>query len=199
MVPPNRGTEMQGSGRCNCRVLRAAEPLCYFSALVRPIRLTVRTRPSQGRNTGSIPVWATSFRIRRSLRDRQPRESKPELGSTSVLPTQLSKATSCKLGVRTRRGMGVAILSSRTEEIMVNRDDELPREGERPQCDAYDGTGDEHGEPREFRYGSGFDKPERGRWAGQEREEIFTRPYDDWSSPGYVFYAGKGYHREFVD
>jgi len=95
--------------------------------------------------------------------------------------------------------MGVAILSSRTEEIMVNRDDELPREGERPQFDAYDGTGDEHGEPREFRYGSGFDKPERGRWAGQEREEIFTRPYDDWSSPGYVFYAGKGYHREFVD
>src|SRR6266511_4714465 len=82
---------------------------------------------------------------------------------------------------------------------MVNRDDELPREGERPQFDAYDGTGDEHGEPREFRYGSGFDKPERGRWAGQEREEIFTRPYDDWSSPGYVFYAGKGYHREFVD
>ncbi len=82
---------------------------------------------------------------------------------------------------------------------MDNRDDELPRAAERAQFDAYDGMGDEHGEPSEFRYGSGFDKPERGRWVSQEREEVFTRPYDEWSSPGYVFYAGKGYHREFVD
>jgi len=82
---------------------------------------------------------------------------------------------------------------------MAHPDDEFRRGVERPQFDAYDGTGDEHGQPREFRYGSGFDKPERGRWVSQEAEENFTRPYDEWSNPGYVFYAGKGYHREFVD
>jgi len=82
---------------------------------------------------------------------------------------------------------------------MANPDDEFRRGVERPQFGAYEGSGDEHGEPSEFRYGSGFDKPERGRWVSQEREEVFTRPYDEWSTPGYVFYAGKGYHREFVD
>ena len=35
-------------------------PCANFPAPVWPIRLTVRTRPSQGRNTGSIPVGATS-------------------------------------------------------------------------------------------------------------------------------------------
>jgi len=82
---------------------------------------------------------------------------------------------------------------------MANRDDEFRRGVERPQFGAYDGEGDEHGEPREFRYGRDFDKPEHGRWAEQEREDVFSRPYDRWSSPGYVFYAGKGYHREFID
>ena len=80
-----------------------------------------------------------------------------------------------------------------------DRDDEIPRGVERRQFDAYEGTGAEHGEPREYRFGSGFDKPERGRWTDQEREEIFSRPHDEWSSPGYVFYAGQGYHREFID
>jgi hypothetical protein len=45
---------------------------------------------------------------------------------------------------------------------MANRDDEFRRGVERPQFSAYDGTGDEHGEPREYHYGSGFEKPERG-------------------------------------
>ncbi len=82
---------------------------------------------------------------------------------------------------------------------MVKRDEEFRRGVERPQFNAYDGVGDEHGEPREYPYGSGFDKPERGRWARQDRERIFSQPHNDWSSPGYVFYAGKGYHREFID
>src|SRR5687768_17370997 len=85
------------------------------------------------------------------------------------------------------------------EAAMPVRDDEFRRGVERPQFNAYDGMGDEHGEPREYRYGSGFDKEERGRWADQEREGIYSQPYDRWSSRGYVFYAGKGYHREFVD
>ena len=81
---------------------------------------------------------------------------------------------------------------------MVNRDGR--RHGvERPQFGAYEGVGDEHGEPREFRYGNDFDRQEAGRWASQAREDVFSRPYDEWSSPGYVFYAGKGYHREFID
>ena len=80
-----------------------------------------------------------------------------------------------------------------------DRDDEMPRGIERRQFDAFDGIGDEHGEPREYRFGTGFDKPERGRWTDQEREEVHSLPYDEWSSPGYVFYAGKGYHREFID
>lgn len=33
----------------------------------------------------------------------------------------------------------------------------------------------------------------------EDREKIFSRPYDEWSGPGYGFYAGQGYHREFVD
>lgn len=80
-----------------------------------------------------------------------------------------------------------------------DRDDEIPRDVERPQFDAYAGTGTDHGEPSEYRFGSGFDKPEAGRSTDQDREEIYSRPYDEWSSPGYVFYAGKGYHREFID
>ena len=60
---------MQGTFRRRVRALGSCSsapglprkaPLCYFARPVRPIRLTVRTRPSQGRNTGSIPVWATS-------------------------------------------------------------------------------------------------------------------------------------------
>ena len=78
---------------------------------------------------------------------------------------------------------------------MDNRDDELPRGAERRQFDAYEGTVDEHGQPREYHYGSSFDKPHRGR----EPEDVFTQPYDQWSSPRYVFYGGEGYHREFVD
>ena len=78
---------------------------------------------------------------------------------------------------------------------MDNRDDELPRGAERRQFDAYEGTVDEHGQSREYHYGSSFDKPHRGR----EPEDVFTQPYDQWSSPRYVFYGGKGYHREFVD
>jgi hypothetical protein len=81
---------------------------------------------------------------------------------------------------------------------MANRDDEFRREVNRPQFSAYDGTGEEHGEPREYRYGSGFEKPERGRWSDQHPVDVYTQPYDRWSSPGYVFYAGKGYHREFI-
>lgn len=82
---------------------------------------------------------------------------------------------------------------------MVNRNDDDFRRGvERPQFSAYDGTGDEHGEPREYHFGHGFDEPERGRWP-RVREDVFTQPYDRWSNPGYVFYAGKGYHREFID
>ncbi len=82
---------------------------------------------------------------------------------------------------------------------MEDREDRIRRENDRRQFDAYEGTGTEHGEPREYRFGSGFDKPEAGRWTDQKREEIYSRPYDEWSSPGYVFYAGKGYHREFID
>lgn len=82
---------------------------------------------------------------------------------------------------------------------MAHRDEEFRRGVERPQFGAYDGTGEEHGEPREYHYGHGFDKPERGRWPEQDREDVFTQPYDRWTSPGYVFYAGKGYHREFID
>jgi hypothetical protein len=82
---------------------------------------------------------------------------------------------------------------------MEDREDRSRRENDRRQFDAYGGTGAEHGEPREYRFGSGFDKPEAGRWTDQKREEIYSRPYDEWSSPGYVFYAGKGYHREFID
>jgi hypothetical protein len=85
------------------------------------------------------------------------------------------------------------------EAAMANRDDEFRRGVERPQFSAYDGTGDEHGEPREYHYGSGFDKPERGRWSDQHPVDVYTQPYDRWSNPGYVFYAGKGYHREFID
>jgi hypothetical protein len=85
------------------------------------------------------------------------------------------------------------------EAVVAKRDEEFRRGVDRPQFNAYDGVGDEHGEPREYPYGSGFDKPERGRWANPEREKIFSRPYDAWSSPGYGFYAGKGYHREFID
>ena len=48
-----------------------------------------------------------------------------------------------------------------------------------------DDIGDEHGESREY--------------PAREREKIFSRPYDEWSGPGYGFYAGEGYHREFVD
>ena len=81
---------------------------------------------------------------------------------------------------------------------MINRDDRR-RGVERPQFGAYEGTGDEHGEPREFRYGSDFDKQEAGRWVRQDRENVFSRPYDEWSNPSYAFYAGKGYHREFID
>jgi hypothetical protein len=81
---------------------------------------------------------------------------------------------------------------------MAERDGER-RGMERPRIESSDGAGDEHGEPREYRYGSGFDKPEAGRWANQDRENVFSRPYDEWSSPGYAFYAGKGYHREFID
>src|SRR5204863_9292571 len=40
------------------RFARCGEPVLLCPPR-RPIRLTVRTRPSQGRNTGSIPVWAT--------------------------------------------------------------------------------------------------------------------------------------------
>lgn len=80
-----------------------------------------------------------------------------------------------------------------------NPEDELPHERDRRQSEAYEGTGSEHGEPREYRFGSGFDKPEPGRWTSQEREETYSRPYDEWSNPGYVFYAGQGYHREFID
>lgn len=83
---------------------------------------------------------------------------------------------------------------------MAYRDDDDFRRGvERPQFSAYDGVGDEHGEPREYHFGHGFEKPERGRWRARDREDVFTQPYDQWSSPGYVFYAGKGYHREFID
>ena len=82
---------------------------------------------------------------------------------------------------------------------MEERGDRIRRGSERRQFDAYEGIGSEHGEPSEYRFGSGFDKPEAGRWTDQEREEIYSRPYDEWSSPGYVFYAGKGYHREFID
>jgi osmotically-inducible protein OsmY len=80
-----------------------------------------------------------------------------------------------------------------------DREGPLPRDVERPQFGAYDGEGNEHGEPREFRYGSGFDKPEHGRWAGQRHVDAYSRPYDEWNHPGYVFYAGQGYHREFID
>jgi hypothetical protein len=85
---------------------------------------------------------------------------------------------------------------------MARRDDRserFPRDVERSQFGAYDGEGDEHGEPREYHYGSGFDKPERGRWSEQRHVEVYSRPYDQWTNPGYVFYAGEGYHREFID
>ena len=68
---------------------------------------------------------------------------------------------------------------------MAKRDEGFRRGVERPQFNASDDIGDEHGEPREY--------PTR------EGEKIFTRPYDEWSGPGYGFYAGEGYHREFVD
>ena len=68
---------------------------------------------------------------------------------------------------------------------MAKRDEGFRGDVERPQFNASDDIGDEHGEPREY--------PTR------EREEIFSRPYDEWSGAGYGFYAGKGYHREFVD
>lgn len=80
-----------------------------------------------------------------------------------------------------------------------DRDDEFRRGVERAQFGAYDGTGDEHGEPREYHYGRSFDKPEPGRWTEQDRADVFTQPYDHWTNAGYVFYAGKGYHREFID
>ena len=81
---------------------------------------------------------------------------------------------------------------------MINPDGRR-RGVERPQFGAYEGTGDEHGEPREFRYGSDFDRQEPGRWAPQDRKNVFSRPYDEWTKSGYAFYAGKGYHREFID
>jgi hypothetical protein len=83
--------------------------------------------------------------------------------------------------------------------VRNDRDDEFPHDVERPRPGAFEGEGDEHGEPREFRYGAGFDKEEPGRWAPQTRENVFSRPYNEWSNPGYAFYAGKGYHREFFD
>jgi hypothetical protein len=85
------------------------------------------------------------------------------------------------------------------EAAMANRDDEFRRGIERPQFSAYDGTGEEHGEPREYHFGSGFEKPERGRWSDQHPVDVYSQPYDRWSNPGYVFYAGKGHHREFID
>jgi hypothetical protein len=78
---------------------------------------------------------------------------------------------------------------------MTHSDDEFRRGVEPPQFDAYDGTGDEHGNPREYHYGSSFDKPHFGR----DPEDVFTQPYDQWSSPRYVFYGGEGYHREFME
>ncbi|HEY3172287.1 MAG TPA: BON domain-containing protein [Thermoanaerobaculia bacterium] len=78
---------------------------------------------------------------------------------------------------------------------MANRNDELPRAAERGEFEAYDRTGGEHGEPREYHYGSSFDKPHRGH----DPEDVFTQPYDQWNSPRYVFYGGEGYHREFMD
>lgn len=80
---------------------------------------------------------------------------------------------------------------------MVDRDDRR-RGVERRRFGTYEGEGGEH-EPREYHYGRGFDKPERGRWSDQYNVEVFSGPYDQWTSPGYVFYAGKGYHREFID
>jgi hypothetical protein len=68
---------------------------------------------------------------------------------------------------------------------MAKRDENFRRGGERPELTTSDDIGDEHGEPREY--------------PTEEREKIFSRPYDEWSGPGYGFYAGEGYHREFVD
>jgi hypothetical protein len=96
-------------------------------------------------------------------------------------------------------GTRVALFNLIKEAAMAKQDEEFRRGVDRPQFNAYDGVGDEHGEPQEYPYGSGFDKAELGRWARQDRERIFSQPYDEWSSPGYVFYAGKGYHREFID
>src|SRR5512143_2527835 len=88
-----------------------------------------------------------------------------------------------RLQGRIPRGTGVANLSPRRSS-MTDRNDHLPHDVERAQFDAYSGQGDEHGEPREYRYGSDFDKQEPGRWARQDRENVFSRPYDEWSNPG---------------
>ena len=57
----------------------------------------------------------------------------------------------------------------------------------------------EHGEPREDRFGRGFERHEPGRILEERHETRYTQPYDRWSPSDYVFYSGSGYHREFIE
>ena len=58
---------------------------------------------------------------------------------------------------------------------------------------------EDHDEPREDPFGQGFDRPEPGRVLEHWHEARYTGPYDRWRPRDYVFYSGRGYHREFVE
>jgi hypothetical protein len=59
--------------------------------------------------------------------------------------------------------------------------------------------GGEQGEPREDRFGRGFDRSEPGVPLEQVHEPRYTQPYDRWRPRDYVFYSGAGCSREFIE
>lgn len=63
----------------------------------------------------------------------------------------------------------------------------------------YQDRGREQGEPREDRFGRGFEQPEPGLPLEQIHEPGYSRPYDRWHPRDYVFYSGTGYSREFIE
>ncbi len=67
----------------------------------------------------------------------------------------------------------------------------------------FDGAGENpergHEQPREDPFGRGFERPEPGRTLEHWHEPRYSGPYDRWTPRDYVFYSGRGYHREFVE
>ncbi len=63
----------------------------------------------------------------------------------------------------------------------------------------YGSPGSGHGTPGEDPFGRGFEPHETGIPVEHIHEPRYTQPYDRWRPRDYVFYAGEGYHREFVE